>query len=157
VAGDPTDDPTRDLAATDDLDPGRLRQLQANALIAAHDLFDQPPRLAGRADQEAEQEQRPSLGLQRLILYPVVVTGLGLLFKFPATALFLLPFIGIALAVVSRSAHARPIALVASSSAFATQATSIFITPFTWPARFAFFVALFGGFGALAHSQLKHL
>lgn len=92
-----------------------------------------------------------------MLAYVVGVTALGMLFKFPMAAQFMLPFAGVGLAIATRYPLTRVLAWILFSSAIATQATSIFVTPFTWPLRLGFFAALFGAFGALFRSQTNDL
>jgi hypothetical protein len=104
----------------------------------------------------SSNQQQP-LGIARLLVGIALASGLGVLFRFPVTALFLLPFVGVALAVAWRWMIARTVSLVIFASGFMVQATSIFVTPFTWPLRFVFFLALIGGFVLMISWQTKEL
>jgi hypothetical protein len=148
------DDRRRAPRVDTELDPPSAA---AYEVAAPPDLFDGVRLSSARTDDQADTDRRAGYGLGRLVAYAAFVTGLGILFRFPTTLLFLMPFAGVALAVVTRSASARPFAFTLFTAAFAAQVTSIFITPFTWPLRFGFFVALFGGFGALTRTQLRDL
>jgi hypothetical protein len=101
--------------------------------------------------------QRKTLGIVRLLTGITLAFGLGAFFRFPATALFLLPFIGVALAVAWGWTIARTVSLVIFASGFMSQATSIFVIPFTWPLRFVFFLALVGAFVMMIGWQTKEL
>jgi hypothetical protein len=129
----------------------------AEPAAAAPDLFDEPRSFPSQPRNNEKAEPAASLILGPPLGYAIAVTSLGVLFRFPAALLFVLPFVGIGLFLATRSSHARPFAFTLFASGVAAQATSIFITPFTWPLRLGFFVALFGGVGAIIRSQVSDL
>jgi len=71
--------------------------------------------------------------------------GLAVLFRFPFVALVAAPLAGVGVALLAgRWPRSGSVATTLAASAFLAQATSIFVTPFTWPLRFGFFVTLLG-------------
>ncbi|HJX48405.1 MAG TPA: hypothetical protein VJ375_11190 [Gaiellaceae bacterium] len=71
--------------------------------------------------------------------------GLAVLFRFPFVALVAAPLAGVGMALLAgRWLRSGSVATTLAASAFLAQATSIFVTPFTWPLRFGFFVTLLG-------------
>jgi hypothetical protein len=87
----------------------------------------------------------------------IVAVALGLVFRFPLPALVLLPFGGLAVVMARRWRWGAHVASTLFLSAFLAQATSIFITPFSWWMRFLFVLALAGSPLLLFVWQTKEL
>jgi hypothetical protein len=69
--------------------------------------------------------------------------GLALLFRLPLVVLLAAPLAGIGVAVLAgRWPRSGSVVTTLAASAFLSQVTSIFVTPFTWPLRFGFFAVL---------------
>ena len=101
----------------------------------------------------------------RLETSPAKATGaaltavaLGLVFRFPLPVLLILSVAGAAVVVAAarwrRGAH---VAATIFAAGFLAQATSIFITPFTWWLRFGFFGTLIGAYVLLIVWQTREL
>jgi hypothetical protein len=94
----------------------------------------------------------------KAVAYAVVAAlSLGFLFRFPTPVMFVLPFGGMAVVVAAKWRWGRHIAVTLFLSAFLAQATSIFVTPFTWWLRFIFFLTLVGSLLLLVVWQTKEL
>jgi hypothetical protein len=100
---------------------------------------------------------RAEIGPRAVALAAVAALGLGFIFRFPAAVMFVLPLGGVAVVVAARWRWGRHIAVAFFVSAFLAQATSIFVTPFTWSLRFIFFLALVGSFLLLIVWQTREL
>jgi hypothetical protein len=140
------------------------------------DAFDQKP----RAEAEPPLPSRPGLsellpfgqapGLEHVgppppRISPALAAGaaltavaLGLVFRFPLPVLLILAVAGAAVVVAAsswrRGAH---VAATIFAAGFLAQATSIFITPFTWWLRFGFFGTLIGAYVLLIVWQTREL
>ena len=115
----------------------------------ADDLFSQPP---GTAPPTPALILTPPVRLVRARrtvrpakIWSAAFAGIGLavLFRFPFVALVAAPLAGVGVALLAgRWPRSGSVATTLAASAFLAQATSIFVTPFTWPLRFGFFVTL---------------
>jgi len=126
---------------------------------APRDIFDGDPALplvAGAPDDEPAASSG-EIGAFRLLASAGGALLLGWLFRFPPALLFALPFAGLAVGVVGRRRALRGPTIALLGAAFMAQATSIFVTPFTWPLRFVFFLSLIGGLGLMIRWQMKGL
>lgn len=124
---------------------------EEEAVAPPRDLFEERPRLSGarplvvpalhRPTQATPTDSRRGISFTRMASGLVLAGAAGILLRFPAWMLigFLCAVvIGEALAEWSRICRLYWAGLVA---ALCAQATSIFVTPFTWPMRFGFFFA----------------
>ena len=126
---------------------------------APRDIFDRDPALplAARAPGDEPAASTGEIGAFRLLASAGGTLLLGWLFRFPPASLFALPFAGLAVGVVGRRRALRGPTIALLGSAFMAQATSIFVTSFTWPLRFVFFLSLIGGLGLMIRWQMKGL
>ena len=113
----------------------------------------------GQAAKPRPSEPRSRrISPQRAACAALIAVALGLVFRFPVPVLILLALAGAAVVVAAarwrRGAH---VAATVFAAGFLTQATSIFVTPFTWWLRFAFFLALFGAYVVLIVWQTREL
>jgi hypothetical protein len=128
---------------------------------------DEPPKRPGLSElmpfgQAAEpkfaQKRRRKLSPSRAVAGAVTAVLLGLLFRFPVPALLVLSVAGAAVVFVSaRWTRGAEFAATIFAAGFLAQMTSIFITPFTWWLRFAFFATLIGSYVFLFFTQTKDL
>jgi hypothetical protein len=117
------------------------------------------------ADDLFSQHQDPAPTTPALILTPpvrivrahrtvrpakigfAVCTGIGLavVFRFTLAALVAAPLAGVGVVLLAGWwPRIGSVVTTLAASAFLAQATSIFVTPFTWPLRFGFFAVLLG-------------
>lgn len=88
----------------------------------------------------------------------LTAVALGLSFRFPLPVLLVLSVAGAAVvAAASRWRRGAHIAATIFAAGFLAQATSIFITPFTWWLRFGFFGTLIGAYVLLIVWQTREL
>jgi hypothetical protein len=129
----------------------QLTMTTEEAVSPADDLFDHTPSPAPPAPPlilsppvrlvAARKTVRPA----KIGLAAFSGVALALLFRFPFLALVAATLAGAGVALLSgRSPRSGSVATTLAASAFLAQATSIFVTPFTWPLRFGFFAILLG-------------
>jgi hypothetical protein len=111
---------------------------------------------AALPQQPAPAKHRP-LNPAHVVVAVVAAVVLGFAFHFPLEAMVLLPFAGLVAAVASHWRGGAPIALTVFVSGFLAQVTSMFVTPFTWPMRFGFFLILIGAYVLFIARQARHL
>jgi hypothetical protein len=129
----------------------------------ARDLFDgdlptggvRPP--LHRATQASPTGSRSAISFTRMTSGLVLAGGAGILLRFPGWMTM-----GALCAVVIGEAFAEwprinRLYWAGLLSALCAQATSIFITPFTWPMRFGFFFAFLGALVSFYGAQTKDL
>jgi hypothetical protein len=95
------------------------------------------------------------LSFTRVGLYVVFSTAVGAVLRFPMPVFLLLPFAGVACAVASKSALIGACARVVFAAGVLAQATSIFVTPFSWWLRFTFFGVLIGAIVVASAWQIR--
>lgn len=103
----------------------------------------------------AEPKPRRRVSGARLAATALGSVLLCLVFRFPAVLVAAFGLGAVAVVLAGRVRRGTPISAVAYAAAFLAQATSIFVTPFAWPLRFAFFALLLGALTALAAWQLR--
>jgi hypothetical protein len=147
---------------------GNDKPVEPNAL----DLFD---RAADRIPESASRrlsplvplgqavQREPAAPLRRTIRPPMVWAAaissclVAVLFRFPPVVLIAAPLVGVGVALAWRWRWGVSVAMTVAVSAFLAQATSIFVTPFTWPLRFGFFLVLVATLMLLLAWQPKEL
>lgn len=107
-------------------------------------------------EHAAPPAHRP-LNPAHVVAAVIAAVVLGFLFHFPLGAMVLLPFAGLVAAVASHWRGGAPIALTVFASGFLAQVTSMFVTPFTRPMRFGFFLILIGAYILFIARQARHL
>jgi hypothetical protein len=99
----------------------------------------------GQATEPKPAPPRAAVSPARAVAAAIAAVLMGLLFRFPMPVLMVLALTGAGVVFVAtrwpRGAHA---AATIFAAGFLAQLTSIFITPFTWWMRFAFFGILIG-------------
>jgi hypothetical protein len=101
----------------------------------------------GQATPPRPLPPRRALSPARAIAGAITAVLLGLLFRFPVPVLFVLAVSGAGVVVVAtRWPRAAPWVATLFAAGFLAQLTSIFITPYTWWLRFAFFAVLIGAY-----------
>jgi hypothetical protein len=95
------------------------------------------------------------LSFTRVGLYVLGSAAVGFILRFPMPLFLLLPFAGLGCAVATKSAPLGVCARVALAAGVLAQATSIFVTPFSWWLRFAFFAVLIGAIVAMSAWQIR--
>ena len=136
----------------------------ADSIAPANDLFDAA---ASPATTEAPLILTPPVRVvparnpirpARICLAAVSGIALAVLFRFPILALVAAPLAGVAVALCAgRWPRSGSAAATLATSAFLAQATSIFVTPFTWLLRFGFFGVLLGTLVSLLPSPTREL
>jgi hypothetical protein len=110
------------------------------------------------ADLERVQKRRRRLSPSRAVAGAVTAVLLGLLFRFPVPVLLVLAVAGAAVVfAATRWTRGAEFAATIFAAGFLAQMTSIFISPFTWWLRFAFFGTLIGSYVLLFVWQTKDL
>jgi hypothetical protein len=110
------------------------------------------------AEPKFAQKRRRRLSPSRAVAGAVTAVLLGLLFRFPVPVLLVLAVAGAAVVFVStRWTRGAEFAATIFAAGFFAQMTSIFISPFTWWLRFAFFATLIGSYVFLFFTQTKDL
>jgi hypothetical protein len=110
------------------------------------------------ADPERAQKRRRRLSPSRAVAGAVTAVLLGLLFRFPVPVLLVLAVAGAAVVfAATRWTRGAEFAATIFAAGFLAQMTSIFISPFTWWLRFAFFGTLIGSYVLLFVWQTKDL
>jgi hypothetical protein len=110
------------------------------------------------ADPERVQRRRRRLSPSRAVAGAVTAVLLGLLFRFPVPVLLVLAVAGAAVVfAATRWTRGAEFAATIFAAGFLAQMTSIFISPFTWWLRFAFFGTLIGSYVLLFVWQTKDL
>jgi hypothetical protein len=110
------------------------------------------------ADPERAQRRRRRLSPSRAVAGAVTAVLLGLLFRFPVPVLLVLAVAGAAVVfAATRWTRGAEFAATIFAAGFLAQMTSIFISPFTWWLRFAFFGTLIGSYVLLFVWQTKDL
>jgi hypothetical protein len=102
-----------------------------------------------------QREPRGRLSVTRVGSYVVGCAAIGILLRVPMPLFWLLPFAGLGCAVATKSAPLGVSARVALASGVLAQATAIFVTPFSWWLRFAFFAVLIGAVAAMSAWQVR--
>jgi hypothetical protein len=129
------------------------------------DLFDQPPLLQppsrialGQAARRAPDPPYRREVRMRIVLGAAISSVvIALVLRFPPVAVVASALIGAGVTVAWRWRWGVTIAIAPATAAFLAQATSIFVTPFTWPLRFGFFLVLLGSLVSLIAWQTKEL
>jgi hypothetical protein len=110
------------------------------------------------AEPKFVQKPRRALSPARALAGAITAVLLGLLFRFALPVLFVLAVAGSAVVYAAtrwtRGAH---VAATIFAAGFLAQMTSIFISPFTWWLRFAFFATLIGSYVLLFVWQTNDL
>jgi preprotein translocase subunit SecG len=83
--------------------------------------------------------------------------ALGAIFRFPVQVLLVLAFAGLGVVIVRRWRWGGLAGSTAFAAGFLAQATSIFVTPFTWWMRFTFFAVMLGALVLLIVWQTREL
>jgi hypothetical protein len=110
------------------------------------------------ADPDRVQNRRRRLSPSRAVAGAVTAVLLGLLFRFPVPVLLVLAVAGAAVVfAATRWTRGAEFAATIFAAGFLAQMTSIFISPFTWWLRFAFFGTLIGSYVLLFVWQTKDL
>jgi hypothetical protein len=110
------------------------------------------------AEPKFTQKRRRRLSPSRAVAGAVTAVLLGLLFRFPVPVLLVLAVAGAGVVFVStRWTRGAEFAATIFAAGFLAQMTSIFISPFTWWLRFAFFGTLIGSYVLLFVWQTKDL
>jgi hypothetical protein len=122
-----------------------------DSLMPADDLFDHAPGPAPPAPPlilippvrlvSTRKAVRPA----KIWLAAFSGLALAILFRFPFLALVAAPLAGVGVALLAGCwPRSGSVVTTLAASAFLARATSIFVTPFTWPLRFGFFGILIG-------------
>lgn len=133
------------------------RSYRLNHILSPGESFSPLMKLGQAAPPARPSVVRPKLAPRNAACAVIAALILGIVFRFPLPAMLVLPFAGLAVVAATRwrwGAHAAPTLFL---SAFLTQATSIFVTPFTWWMRFLFFLTLAGSCLLLLVWQTKEL
>jgi hypothetical protein len=135
-----------------------------DSVLTAGDLFDHaqrpapsvPPRILTPPVRlvVARKTVRPA----KIWLAAFSGVALALLFRFPFLALVAAPLAAVGVALLAgRWPRSGSVVTTLAASAFLAQATSIFVTPFTWPLRFGFFAILIGALVFFLPSPAREL
>ena len=109
-------------------------------------------------DPKRVPKPRRKLSPARAVAGAVTAVLLGVLFRFPVPVLLVLSVAGAAVVfAATRWTRGAEFAATIFAAGFLAQMTSIFITPFTWWLRFAFFATLIGSYVFLFFTQTKDL
>jgi hypothetical protein len=142
-----------------------LETLSADAESRELETLERPPPLwtAPAPDAQAEDETgrisraAPLRYRPALIAAGVALTLSIWLFHFQVVMSGALSLGTFACVLASKWGRIALWASVALGAAFLAQATSVFVTPFTWGMRFGFFAALLGGLAGMTAAQIRGL
>jgi hypothetical protein len=123
-------------------------------------MDEQPAPLVrlGQAPQaEPARPARREVTLARAVVGVVVAVALGAVFRFPVHVLLVLSVAGFGVVIARRWRWGGLAGSTAFAAGFLAQATSIFVTPFTWWMRFTFFAVMLGALVLLIVWQTRDL
>ena len=116
--------------------------------------FTAPPGAFAPARAVSGPQERPGLDLGKLGLRAVVLGVAALALSFPVWWTAAFAGAGVAGELLPRRRTFRRLFWTAVLAAFCAQATSLFVTPFTWPLRAGFFFVLVGAVVVLWAQQI---
>lgn len=100
---------------------------------------------------------RREVTLARAVVGVVTAVALGAVFRFPVQVLLVLSFVGLGVVIARRWRWGGLVGSTVFAAGFLAQATSIFVTPFTWWMRFTFFAVMLGALVLLIVWQTREL
>jgi uncharacterized membrane protein len=110
------------------------------------------------AGLEHKEPPRRQISPAKATIAALTAVAFGLIFRFPLPVLLVLAVAGAAVVgAASRWRRGAHVAATVFAAGFLAQATSIFVTPFTWWLRFGFFGTLIGAYVLLIVWQTREL
>jgi hypothetical protein len=109
------------------------------------------------AQAEPVRPARREVTLARAVVGVVTAVALGAVFRFPLQVLLVLSFAGLGVVIARRWRLGGLVGSTVFAAGFLAQATSIFVTPFTWWMRFTFFTVMLGALVLLIVWQTREL
>jgi hypothetical protein len=113
--------------------------------------------LGQAAQAEPVRPARREVTLARAVVGVVTAVARGAVFRFPVQVLLVLSFVGLGVVIARRWRLGGLVGSTVFAAGFLAQATSIFVTPFTWWMRFTFFTVMLGALVLLIVWQTREL